>query len=268
MKPHDKLDAYIDQQTPTGEYPIVDQLFASASQIQASPALRRLIAAGAIERTRSVRLPHYAAAAAVLVISLVALFSVPGLRAAAAELLGVFVPTEQNPAQEPTVAPPPDYQPMETGGGPEVLSGLTMDELKAEVADALPYELRTPGWLPEGYHYDSGMVSAFASWASLIYVSEDRLSVIQINIYDPNNDAIRVNIPVGPDAVMETVSINGQPGEYVRGDYDLDGNWDSSRPVYRLMWRAEGLLFLLTLDQSSGNVTLQDLIQVAESIAR
>lgn len=283
MKQHDKLDAYIDERQSSGEFPIVDELFATAEELKASPALRLRIEQGAAQVQPRMRIPRVAVALAALVIVLAALMNVPSVRAFAGELLrSVFVVYESNPALEPTAMPPdnppadsvaegpivlPDGQVVQpVTEAPTVSEGLSLAELQAEVANSLSYDLLVPAYLPPGYTYDTGMVSAFATWSSQIYMNEDRTSSLSLNLYDADQQNVVVSIPVGPEAGVRAVTVNGYPGEYAQGDYDLNGNWDATLPMQYLVWQQGDVLVVMNLHQQGGSLSLADMIAVAESL--
>lgn len=279
-KQHNKLDAYIDERQPTGAFPIVDDMMAVADGIKANPDLRRRIERGAVQAQPRLRFPRMAVGFAALVIVVVALANVPAVRVFAGEVLrSIFVVYESDPKLEPTVLPPdnpiagdsavvaPGNLPVKPAAeAPTVIEGLTLAELRDEVARSLSYDLLTPDYLPPGYSYDTGMVSAFATWSAQIYMREDRMASLMINLYDAYQENVVVQIPIGPDADAQAVTVNGHPGEYAQGDFNLDGEWDATLPVQYLVWQQDDLLIVMNLHQQGESLSLADMIAVAESL--
>jgi hypothetical protein len=82
------------------------------------------------------------------------------------------------------------------------------------------------------------------------------------------NPAVEVELPLGASSTSEAVTINGQAGEYVRGDYGIDGLWDATAPVQTLAWRADDVLYIITTYEQNIKIPQADLIAIAESITK
>jgi hypothetical protein len=56
--------------------------------------------------------------------------------------------------------------------------------------------------------------------------------------------------------------INARSTLIIRGGYDENGNWDSTKNTVHLYWREGGLIYILSSDTLSD----EELIKIAESI--
>jgi hypothetical protein len=218
----------------------------------------------------------YAAIAALLLV-LAAALMIPAVRASASALFRFFVPgeTDANPGMQPTVVPPAQGA-GESSEHSESLSGLTLDQVIAavEADEVFTYDVRVPGSLPAGMVYADGIVDSFGRMVILNYVcEEDRLAVLSLTMRGLANPNPMVDpstaLEVGSSATVQPVDINGVAGEYVQGDFGLDGNWDSRLPVQTLSWQYGEVLYRLRSYVQAGSacsVTQDDLIATAASL--
>jgi hypothetical protein len=273
----ERLDMYINAsqqgKRTQEEFPFVDQLLAMAKSIEAGPTIREKVIQTMNTRTVVYRRVRWASIAAAIALVLAAFMTVPALRSFASNILTVFVvqETDQNPALKPTVEPPAGVSPEELPGS-KPSWGLSLDQVKAQVAASsdITFDVATPSSLPTGFGFDAGRVDEFGRLVSLTYVSADRLSLFDVRMYDlaNPNPAVEVELPLGASSTSEAVSINGQAGEYVRGDYGIDGLWDATAPVQTLAWRADDVLYIITTYEQNIKIPRADLIAIAESITK
>jgi hypothetical protein len=80
------------------------------------------------------------------------------------------------------------------------------------------------------------------------------------------NPAVDVKPPLGASSTIKVVTINGQTGQYVRGDYGANGLWDATAPVQTLAWRDGDVLYIITTFEQNIKISREDLIRTAESI--
>jgi hypothetical protein len=273
----EQLDRYIDaaqrgKHTPN-EYPFLDQLFAVAEGIEAGARLEKRIRHSMNTPTVVQRHVRWASVAAVLVLVVLAFMTVPPLRSLARELVNVFVvqETDQDPALQPTIAPPAGVKPDEPLGS-DAPVGLSLDQIRAQVAASaeITFDVVTPAYVPAGFGFDSGMVDDFGRMVLLTYVSGDRLSLFDVRMYDLGNPnpAVDVAFPLGSSSTIEEVTIGGQAGQYVRGAYGADGTWDRAKPIQTLAWRGGEVLYVITTHEQGPKISQADLIATAESIAQ
>ena len=273
----EQLDRYIDasqQGTQTQEeYPFVDELLTMAKSIEAGPTLGERVTNRMNARIVFHRPVRWAMAAAALVLILGAFLTVPAVRSFARSIIGVFSiqETDQNPALRPTIAPPPGASTDEPSG-PNPVDGLTLEQVRAEVAASseLTFDVVTPSYLPASYSYETGMVDGFGRMVLLTYVSADRLNLFHLRMYDlaNPNPAVNVDVPLGASSAIEAVTVNGQAADYARGDYGADGSWDATAPVQHLAWRDGGVLYFISTHEQSTEISQDDLLAIAESLGQ
>ncbi len=271
----EQLDQYIDasqrgKATPA-EFPFVDQLLALAKSIEATPTVGERIAK-TVNTGRVVRRPaRWAGVAAALVLILAAFVTVPALRSFARSIVSILAvqETDQNPALRPTAAPPPGVTP-EVAFRDNAPHNLTLDQIQGQVAASseITFDVMLPSYLPADFQFDSGMVDDFGRMVMLTYVTADRLSLFHLRMFDlaNPNPAVKVELPLGASSTIEVVTIGGQAGEYVQGDYSADGSWDASAPVQTLTWRAGDVLYIITTHEQNTRISQTELVAIAESV--
>jgi hypothetical protein len=277
----EQLDRYINasQRGKRTEevYPFVDQLFAMAKSIEAGPTLGEKVKRTMDTKAVVYRPLRWVTVAAAIALLLTAFLTVPALRSFASNILTIFAvhETDENPALQPTAPPPVGVNPNDSRGdmvGPNPSWGLTLEQVEAQVAASsdITFDLVTPSYLPTGFSFDAGMVDEFGRMVQLIYVSADHLSLAMARMYDlaNPNPAVEVAPPLGASSTIETVTINGHTGQYVQGDYGVDGLWDSSAPVQTLAWQANDVLYIITTHEQGPRISQADLIRIAESLTQ
>ncbi len=273
----EQLDRYINasQQRKHTEkaFPFVDQLLAMAKSIEAGPKLGEKVITTMDTKTVVYRPLRWATVAAAIALLLAAFVTVPPLRSFASNILTVFAvqETDQNPALQPTVAPPAGVSANPIDAlGPSPSWGLTLDQIEAQVAASadITFDVVTPSYLPASFSFDAGIVNEFGRMVQLIYVSADRLSLFFVSMYDQANPnpAVDVKLPLGASSTIETVTINGHMGEYARGDYGADGLWDATVPVQTLAWQAGDVLYIISTHEQNIKISKAELLAIAESI--
>jgi len=275
----EQLDRYINasqQGKQTEEaVPFVDQLLAMAKSIEAGPTLGEKVIRRMETKTVVYRPLRWATAAAAIALLLAAFLTVPALRSFASNILTVFAvqETDQNPGLQPTVTAPAGVSANPGDArGPSPSWALTLDQVEAQVAASseLTFDLVTPSYVPADFEFDAGVVDEFGRMVLLTYVSADRLSLFMVRMYDlaNPNPAVEVKPPLGASSTIEAVTVNGQMGQYVQGDYGVDGLWDATAPVQTLAWRAGDVLYIITTQEQNIRISQADLIAIAESITQ
>ncbi len=213
-------------------------------------AAPRLPAISPVKRPQLVRRIALGLAALCLVVTLTLAIS-PTARAKLVEVIrsigGVtFSETEEYPG----------------GGDVQIAPGMTLSLEEAQAT--LPYPIRLPAWVPEGFTQDDTVTITFfddqftpvsIGWSR---TTEDRqASVIGLTI-EPLN---ATNV-VGPESI-KTVEINGQPAAFVHGGWNADTQTWDTRIGRVLMWKMGEQTYLLS---GSPDVSDEDLLRIAESI--
>jgi len=273
----EQLDRYISasqQGKQTKEaVPFVDQLLAVAKSIEAGPTLGEKVIRRMETKTVVYRPLRWAAVTAAIALLLAAFLTVPALRSFASNILTVFAvqETDHNPALQPTVTAPAgvSVNPSDTRR-PQPTWVSTLEQVEAQVAASseITFDLVTPSYLPAGFQFDAGVVDEFGRMVLLTFVTADRLSLFMVRMHDMANPnpAVEVKSPLGASSTIEAVTINGQAGEYVQGDYGVDGLWDDTAPVQTLAWRAGDVLYVITTHEQNIRIPQAELIDIAASI--
>jgi hypothetical protein len=132
----------------------------------------------------------------------------------------------------------------------------------AEAQARLPYDIRLPTWVPDGFKMGTSVrVAHFPGFATpevtiTWYGSDPDVGNIDLTIYGQ-----RVNWLVETDNVQE-VEVNGQPAALVEGGWDADTNQWSGEAARMLNWMKGSEMYQL----HSPGASAEDLIRMAESI--
>lgn len=193
------------------------------------------------------------------------------VRAFAQELLqSLFVRHDSNtmttepydPVTDPTPTPIP---------APESLPDLSVAD-----ADALAsFAVKELTHLPEGYRLGSVYYDEAQDKVTFLYINDAYLGIVLHQ--EPAETAEPWTI--GPDAVIETVMINGAAAEYVQGAWQwgeptvpgaigsTEVVWQSDDPHQQLRWTQDGITYTVstTVGQDQG-LSQADLIAIAESL--
>jgi hypothetical protein len=134
---------------------------------------------------------------------------------------------------------------------------LLLEEAQAR----LPYLIRLPTWMPDGFkmgtlaridYFPGAGPQVTITW----YGSDSKVGNIDLTIY-----AQRINWLVETDDIQE-VEVNGQPAALISGSWDADsGQWSRESGLV-LNWMKGNEMYQL----HSMGAAAEDLIRVAESI--
>lgn len=277
----DQLDHYItalQQGNEGGENPLIDDLFNLSESITATNAVKQKIEDTMSNNTiqyqpQRVVMKRLATIAAMLVITIGVTMSVPSLRSQAEQLFNLFTQGQTNvdPATHPTAEPPADASFIATPAPDNSQVGLTLAEVESAIANVpeITFNLQTPSVVPEGFTYHSGMVLPRGNMVSLHYACTDYLADFSLNIADLNNTSSSYAHPIGADATIEQVTVNGQAAEYVRGEFGLDGQWNSNLPIHILTWTANDTFYKVYARQQDGSACAIDrdtVLEIANSV--
>jgi hypothetical protein len=184
---------------------------------------------------------------------------------------------EQKPVETATLAPPVTGQTIpqffSLAEPKRVKQGGTSDTLShAAAASLVPYPLKEPQDLPDGYQF---------SYA-LFFPQNNNILLAYPYQPDPKGEMILLILSpafipdeVGPDAKVEKITVNGFEGEMVQGGWlALAGEdwetWESRLPVTTLRW-FDGEIYIkiqfhLNETFSPAYLSLPQMLHVAESV--
>jgi hypothetical protein len=163
---------------------------------------------------------------------------------------------------EPTATPIPD---------PDAMSDLSV----AEAAALASFAVKELSHLPAGYALSSVYYDEAQDKVTFLYLNDAYLGIVLHQ--EPANLAEPWTI--GANAVIQAVTVDGAPGEYVRGAWRWvepeDGGavgvteavWQNDDPHQQLRWTRGKIAYTLstTIGQDLG-LTQADLIAIAESL--
>jgi hypothetical protein len=194
-------------------------------------------------------------------------------------------PAVEQPILTPTVATSPGtssptpVQPVISDGNP-----LSLSQLSSQIG----WDILTPSFLPEGYHYQSAYYDPNQTLLVLTYLvtrplpnstdpsltSSETVTLLQ----SQRNDFVPMQI--APNTVVTDTLVNGAPAALTMGGWDTEfvkdnqapgggkmvSSWRNDLPVKNLYWQVgKTYLALITAD---GNVSQQELIEMAASIGK
>ena len=230
---------------------------------------------------------HFVRAAAIIITLLFALT----LFATSGDVMARFVSAFFSIAPEETrehnfVIPEPTATiPQETLEATIEARRPPIESLQANAA----VEIKLPQYLPEGYIYESGYTDDDGNVFITYLFSEGERVRRFLNIRQVDG-VPHSSFEVGANAIIEAISINGVPGEYMQGSWqteevtEVDGTinmstrWDNETEMHHISWYADGVLYEILyqaslyvwsddgLPEQPGYLTLDELIAVAESL--
>lgn len=210
--------------------------------------------------------------AAILVVTLLAFLTVPPLRTFAQEMWdALFIRAESDVETYPTPTILPALEPTPTLAVIPTSPPADVDMWRAQV----DFQINEPGWLPPNYVLHDVYASQEWHYASLFYYDDTgygvSLIIHPLEYLEP--------LSVGASADIIDVDIHGVTGQYVPGGAwvmmtQQDGDttifngevWDSTIPHQQLRWVADGLDYRLSTGIAASNLTMDDLIRIAESV--
>jgi hypothetical protein len=257
------------------------------------------------EKIRSVR-PWWQITLAILLAVILLTLLIPGVRASVSNWLGLSVaPSTQMVATPAAIVPvsstsagdstlktqvfTPAPQIPEAYPAPDNTQGSLGNAAESnQLADMAGWNVLTPGFLPEGYHFQSAFFDTNNKMLILTYLvtrslpgasdpsltSTESISFMQAQ----RNDFVPMQI--APNTNVTDIEINGLPAVFTAGGWDTEfvkdstspnggkmvSSWRNDLPVKNLYWQVGNLyLLLVTTDQA---VSQQDLIDMASNIGK
>lgn len=211
-----------------------------------------------------------AAAIALVVLLFAAFFALtPQGRALAQEALQFFTRAEsdQLPLQDWQLTPAP------TPGTstPDPASILDATASVQEVEQIAGFDVLVPSWIPDSLQFVGATIEEDKSIVRIFYqyveTNTNGLALRQQPI--PVSEDCELCEMVGASAEVQTVSILGNAGEYVEGVWKLTDQgpiWESDPYMKTLRWQANGMAFELGFMGPPDVLSLEDLIEIAESL--
>ncbi|PKN90683.1 MAG: hypothetical protein CVU44_22480 [Chloroflexi bacterium HGW-Chloroflexi-6] len=208
-----------------------------------------------------------------LIIAVSLLAFTPHGRALAKNLLSFFTRTEGDSLPVPTP------QPTELGQGTDPLPApaafaddcgefsmptCSVEQVRAKVN----FTIKEPARFPDEMYF----VGATGSPEEVIlfYNAIDQSQGVML-FAKPLTDLPATPFPVGQSASIEPVSINGLPGEYVRGAFawqsqDVEAAWNSDFGMETLRWVDGKTIYTLEYFAYQSQIGKEKLIEIAESM--
>lgn len=241
-------------------------------------------------RMNTTRLPssqvRLLAAAAAIALVIAAFIAVPPLRTLAQEFFSqFFAPAASNTLTHNLEV----IQPT-----PIANAQFWQPDTIASVQAQASFDVKTPGFVPEGYTLEGATYSADYHLVSQYFVmgATDQLRRnLVIHQYPAGADEPTT---IGADAKITPVQINGVTGEYVQGGWDVTSStetgsqvqiqttWNPDIQMHFLRWQVDGMNYEILFQAAyipnpayfsggapdqPGYLTLDDLVKVAESIS-
>jgi hypothetical protein len=125
-----------------------------------------------------------------------------------------------------------------------------------EILQNPPFGFEMPGYMPSGYLPREGMVVYSKTWVSIYWQNETGK---EIDLFVQQE--WRITAPAGIVSA-EQQRINARSTLVIRGGFNENGDWDSTKKEVQLYWRDGGLIYILSSDTASE----EELINIAESI--
>lgn len=229
----------------------------------------------------------------IILILIIIAFIIPGVRAAVSSWLGLSVaPAEQVPASTANliaITPQSIVNPSEIAPATQmpVTPIGTLSEM-AQLTEQPEWQMLTPSYIPEGYHFQSAFYDTNLKMLILTYLvtralpgstdpsltSSETISLLQ----SLNNNFVPMQI--APNTIVTDIQINGLPAAFTLGGWDTEfvkdssspnggkmvSSWRNDLPVKNLYWQVGNIyLALITADEA---VDQQELINMANSIVK
>lgn len=244
------------------------------------------------------RRPAWQIMLAVIIAMIAISLFVPQVRASLSAWLGLSVaPSDQVPATPATLIPvtatPPSNPTLETVGNSaspqaESMTGQATIPGLSQLASQAGWEIFTPGWLPEGYkfqsaHYDPNQKVVFLTYLisrALPDSSDASLTATKTISFLQAVSNNFIPMQVAPATNIEDIEFNGMPAAYAVGAWDtqfvpddqessggkLISSWRNDLQVQNVYWQDGDVYLVLVTDDES--LTKQDLLDMASSISR
>lgn len=242
----------------------------------------------------------------IAVVVILALFAisllVPGVRASLSAWLGLSVAdSDQVPASPVTLVAVTSTPPASQTGGATGAPSSTQAGSKSEptaslidisdlnqLASQAGWEILTPGWLPDGYKFQSAYFDPNQKMVFLTYLVTRALP----GSNDPSLTTSKtitllqalkndfVPMQVAPKTNVEDAEVNGIPAAYAMGAWDTEfvqdetdpsggkliSTWRNDLQVQNIFWQ-DGKVYLVLLTDDEA-LSRRDLLEMASSINR
>jgi len=216
------------------------------------------------------------ASATLLIVIIVFTLAFPSLQALAQQFLQFFIPAPTDElALQVTISPTGTQEALNAEGR----YPLTLDEAQKLAA----YPLDVPTKLPEGVSLTGANYNPDLETVTLRYQGPEYTLLFNQRVHGKISEFSTV----GASAPVETVQVNGLPGEFVVGGWRLEDSndrinstatpgtqvslgvyWDPTLPQYILRWQVGEMQYEILYIQtgSAEMITKNEIINIAESI--
>lgn len=248
---------------------------APGATIDLWPALQSRLQTSEFAETRGTRMNvrrkfslRLAAAIALVVLLFAAFFTLTPLgRALAQETLQFFTRTEsdQLPLQDWQLTPAPT--PGTTTPDPAYILDANASVQEAE--QIAGFDVLVPSWIPDSLQFVGATIEEDQPIVRIFYRYVETNGLVLRQQPIPMSGDCELCEMVGASAEVQTVSILGIDGEYVEGVWKLTDQgpiWESDPYQKTLRWQANGMAFELGFMGPPDLLSLNDLIQIAESL--
>jgi hypothetical protein len=159
---------------------------------------------------------------------------------------------------------------------------LSTDPNLQQVNELTGWIIKTPTFLPEGYHFDSAYYDSTNQIVYLTFLATRQLpgttltETKSLTLVEAKHNNV-APLMVSPNAKLENALVAGKSGAYAIGAWDSNfvqnGNepnsghmewiWRNDLPVQNIFWQNEGLYLVLATDD--GQTSKSDLLKTADS---
>ncbi len=244
-------------------------------------------------------------AIAILLVLVVFSISIPTVRAALSAWLGLsLAPANQMPATSLTLVavtpaalastatlpasatPTPAAPTFAAAPAATSAPAQNIPPQVAQVAPQVGWQILLPGRLPEGYQFQSAYFDTNHQMLILTYqiarqlpgAADPSLTTTKTITFLQAQKNDFVPMQVAPDAAVNDVQVNGQPGVYVLGAWDTQfvpnekdpnggamvSTWRNDLPIQNLYWQVGNVYLALITDDEALNQP--DLLHMAGSL--
>jgi hypothetical protein len=138
-----------------------------------------------------------------------------------------------------------------------------------QIRDKVDFTVKELGFLPPGMAF-SGATGG-PDLVYMLYDTPNKSGSIQLFQEPWTGSASQTAWNVGPEAVVETVQIGDNTGEYVKGTFhyqagEAQQTWDDQAEIQNLRWVEDGVYIMLLRWGAHGKFAREELVALAESL--
>ncbi len=198
-------------------------------------------------------------------------------------------PATDTPQPAPSAtssATQPPAEPSATPGAVESQPGglnLTANPNIQQVTELSGWQAVTPGYLPEGFHFDSAYYDATNKLIMMSFFATEKLAgsdltaTLSLTLVQAKHNDV-VPLMAAPGSAIQDVKVGEAPAAYVTGAWDsnfvanasetngghMEWNWRSDLPIQNVFWQVGDIYLVLITDATS--LSQEELLKTAASI--